>query len=68
VALNNGKAESVGIRNVPFFLYKAGIGLDVPDIGHVKLDIAYGGDFYAILEADSVGMEVTSENANEIII
>jgi proline racemase len=67
VAVKNGRAESVTIRNVPSFLYKADIELDVPDVGHVKLDIAYGGNFYAILEADSVGLEVTTENANEII-
>ena len=67
VAVKNGKAESVTIRNVPSFLYMADIALDVPDVGHVKLDIAYGGNFYAILEADSVGLEVTTENANEII-
>ena len=67
VIVKSGKAESVTIRNVPSFLYKADIELDVPDVGHVKLDIAYGGNFYAILEADSVGLEVTTENANEII-
>jgi proline racemase len=68
VAVMNGRAQSVTIRNVPSFLYKADIALDVPDVGHVKLDIAYGGNFYAILEADSVGLEVKTENANEIIV
>jgi proline racemase/trans-L-3-hydroxyproline dehydratase len=67
VAVKKGRAESVTIRNVASFLYKPDIELDVPDVGHVKLDIAYGGNFYAILEADSVGLEVTTENANEII-
>jgi proline racemase/trans-L-3-hydroxyproline dehydratase len=67
VAVKNGKAESVAIRNVPSFLYKADIELDVPGVAHVKLDIAYGGNFYAILEAGSVGMEVKTDNANEII-
>ena len=68
VAVENGRAKSVTIRNVPSFLYKADIELEVPDVGHVKLDIAYGGNFYAILEADSVGIEVTTENAHEIIL
>jgi proline racemase len=68
VAVKNGKAESVTIRNVPSFLYKADIELDVPDVGHVKLDIAYGGNFYGILEADNVGLEVKTENANELIV
>jgi proline racemase len=68
VAVKDGKAESVTIRNVPSFLYQADVELDVADLGRVKLDIAYGGNFYAILEADSVGLDVKTENANEIIL
>ena len=68
VTVKDGKAESVTIRNVPSFLYKADIELDVPEVGHVKLDIAYGGNFYAILEASSLGLEVKTERANEIIL
>ena len=67
MAVKDGKAESNAIRNVPSFLYKADIELDVPNVGHVRLDIAYGGNFYAILEADSVGLEVKTENANKLI-
>ncbi len=68
VAVKDGKAESVTIRNVPSFLYKADVELDVPGVGRLQVDIAYGGNFYAILEADSVGLEVKTENANEIIL
>ncbi|MBC7263186.1 MAG: proline racemase family protein [Chloroflexi bacterium] len=67
VAVKDGLAESVTIQNVPSFLYKPDVVVDVPDVGRVKVDIAYGGNFYAILPAESVGLEISPEHANEII-
>jgi len=67
VAVKDGKAESVTMRNVPSFLYMADVKVDVPDVGRVKVDIAYGGNFYAILEAESVGLEIRPERANKLI-
>jgi len=67
VAVKDGKAESVTMRNVPSFLYMADVKVDVPDVGRVKVDIAYGGNFYAILEAESVGLEVKPGHARKLI-
>ena len=67
VAVRDGVAESVTIRNVPSFLYKENLLVDVPDVGPVEVDIAYGGNFYGILPAESVGLEISPEHANEII-
>jgi proline racemase/trans-L-3-hydroxyproline dehydratase len=67
VAVKDGEAESVTIKNVPSFLYKTDVEVDVPDLGRVKVDIAYGGNFCAILPAKSVGLEVVPEQANELI-
>jgi len=66
VAVKGGVAESVTIQNVPSFLYKPDVEVDVPEVGWVRVDIAYGGNFYAILPAESVGLEITPEHANEI--
>jgi len=67
VAVRDGKAESVTIRNVPSFLYKRDAEVEVPDLGRVKVDIAYGGNFYAILPARAVGLVIAPEHAAEII-
>ena len=45
-----GKVTSVSIRNVPSFLAARGIRLDVPGLGPLEVDVAYGGNFYAIVE------------------
>jgi proline racemase len=67
VAVRDGQAESVTIQNVPSFLYKADVKVQVPNLGRVRLDIAYGGNFCAILPAESVGLEVLPERANDLI-
>ncbi len=42
--------EEVRITNVPSFLYAEGLEAEVPELGKVTLDIAYGGNFYAIVD------------------
>ncbi len=40
----------VRITNVPAYLAKTGIEIDVPDFGPLTLDVSYGGNYYAIIE------------------
>jgi 4-hydroxyproline epimerase len=42
--------KSVRIRNVASYLAASGVGIEVPGFGPLVLDIAYGGNFYAIIE------------------
>ncbi|PKR52886.1 4-hydroxyproline epimerase [Thalassospira marina] len=42
--------EKVRLTNVPSFLYKEGIEVDCPELGRLTVDVAYGGNFYAIVE------------------
>ena len=67
VSVENGKAKSVTFQNVPSFLYKADVEVEVPTLGTVRLDIGFGGAFYAILPADSAGLTLEPEYQTEII-
>jgi trans-L-3-hydroxyproline dehydratase len=49
--VDNGRARNVRFRNVPSFLYLRDEQIEVPGIGRVRFDIAYGGAFYAIVPA-----------------
>jgi 4-hydroxyproline epimerase len=40
----------VRITNVPSFLHSEGLEVDCPDLGTLKVDVAYGGNFYAIVD------------------
>lgn len=65
IAVENGKAKEVSFCNVPAFLLKR-VSVDVEGIG-IDADIAYGGNFYGIIDAKSVGLELIPENASKII-
>ncbi len=47
---NAGHVIDVRITNVPSFLYATGLEIDLPGLGPLKFDVAYGGNFYAIFE------------------
>ena len=44
------KVTSVTIRNVASYIAARGIRIDVPELGPLSVDVAYGGNFYAIIE------------------
>jgi 4-hydroxyproline epimerase len=44
------KVTSVTIRNVPSYIAARGVRIDVPELGPLSVDVAYGGNFYAIIE------------------
>jgi 4-hydroxyproline epimerase len=44
------KVTSVTIRNVASYIAARGVRIDVPELGPLTVDVAYGGNFYAIIE------------------
>ena len=67
VEVVNDAAKSVTFRNVPSFVFADDVEIDVPEMGKIKMDVAYGGNVYAILAADAIGTEICPENANKFI-
>jgi proline racemase len=65
--LNGGKVERVSFLNVPSFLLDRDLSVDVPGIGSVTYDMAFGGAFYAYVDADPLNLELTPENQQQII-
>lgn len=53
--------------NVPSFLYLRDKDVDVPGIGNVKFDIAYGGAFYAFCDAAELGLKLDAGDYNKLI-
>lgn len=47
---NGPKVTSIKITNVPAYLARTGIEIDVPDFGPLSVDVSYGGNYYAIVE------------------
>jgi len=62
----NGKAKSIEIQNVPSFADKLGVKLEVPGIGTLTVDTAYGGDSFVLVEAQSLGFEIVPDEARQL--
>ncbi len=67
VAVEAGAAKSVTIRNVASFAHALDASVEVPGIGRVPYDMAFGGNFYAIVDADALGVEFDRANGDEIM-
>jgi len=65
--IKNGNVESVYFHNVPSFVLTTDQIVDVQGIGKVKYDIAFGGVFYAFVNADELGIGMKAENFRELI-
>lgn len=67
VAVDDGRAMSVTIRNVASFVTALDCTVDVPGIGTVRYDMAFGGNFYAIVELSEIGVEYGRDNARALL-
>jgi proline racemase len=65
--IENGRVKKVKIRNVPSFLYRKDVEVNVPGLGWLTLDIAWGGNFYGILPAEAVGLTLEKSQAPKLI-
>jgi proline racemase len=65
---SNGHVERVSFLNVPSFLYAREVELDVPAYGHLTVDVAFGGAFYAFMPAARLGLSVTPEQTNQLAV
>ena len=64
--VKNGKVKEVSIVNVPAFLYKKDVQVQLPEIGTVKFDISFGGSFFAIINAKQLGLKVEPKNTAKL--
>jgi proline racemase len=67
VHVEGGAARSVTLTNVPSFLLERDATVKVGGFGEVGYDMAFGGNFYALLPAASVGLEVDPARSGELI-
>ena len=64
----DGKCERVELTNVPCFVDRLDAMLEVEGVGTVTADIAWGGMFYAIVDATKLGFAVTADEARELAV
>ena len=62
----SGKVKQVTFRNVPAFATHLDEQIEVPQLGTVTVDVAYGGMFYVIAEAAQFGLRLTPDEGSDI--
>lgn len=65
--LSAGLVIETSFQNVPSFVFLHDKRVDVPGIGVVEFDVAYGGAFYAFVKAESVGLTLEPEHSMRLI-
>ena len=59
--------EEVRLTNVPAFLHSEGLAVDCPGLGEIIVDVAYGGNFYAIVDAQERFSDIADYSAGQLI-
>ena len=62
-----GVIQAVTFRNVPSFVAAMDQTVEVPGLGQVRYDLAFGGAFYAYVSADDLGLTIEPSNAPRLI-
>ncbi len=65
-ACRDGKAESITFFNQPAFATHLDVPLDVPEVGELTVDIAYGGGFFVFIDAPALGFSIVPSEAREL--
>ncbi len=65
--IENGHVQSVAFHNVPSFVVALDETVEVPGLASVRYDLAFGGAYYAYVDAEQVGVTCTPENYRALI-
>ncbi|HEX3145545.1 MAG TPA: proline racemase family protein [Pyrinomonadaceae bacterium] len=65
--IEKGEVRAASFRNVPSFLYLSDQSVEVPGLGLVRFDVAYGGAFYAFVDAEPLGLSLTAADCARLI-
>jgi proline racemase/trans-L-3-hydroxyproline dehydratase len=66
VLVKDEKVKEVTITNVPSFLYKENLEIEIPELGKMKVDIAFGGSFFALVSAEQLDLDIIPANSSKI--
>ncbi len=67
VAVRDGRAEHVTLQNVPAYSHALDASVEVKGLGTVTYDLAYGGNFYAILPLEQLGIPFDRSEKDRIL-
>ena len=67
VHVANGRPTAVTIRNVASFLHRKDLEIEVPGHGTIQVDIAYGGNWFAMVSGEHLDHEIAMPHLTELL-
>lgn len=64
----NGKVTRVTVKNLPSFVDKCDATIEVEGLGTLRVDTAYGGDSFVIVDAADLGFNITADEARDLAV
>ena len=65
---SNGKVTKVTVKNVPAFVDRCDAHIEVAGIGSLRVDTAYGGDSFVIVDAADLGFKISADEARDMAV
>ncbi|CAE6795941.1 proline racemase family protein [Paraburkholderia sp. SEWSISQ10-3 4] len=62
----DGRCTGVSLDMVPSFVDRLDVPIETKEFGTIKVDIAFGGVFYALIDVEQVGLDLVPENARRL--
>lgn len=66
VKVENGRAVEVSILNVPAFLYKQDLNIELQGYGNIPFDISFGGSFFVLVDSEKIGIAIEQKNLSTL--
>lgn len=61
-----GKAERIYVQNLPSFAGERNCALQVPGLGEIRVDTAFGGDSFVVVDAQALGFDLVEHDAQKL--
>lgn len=65
--MEGGRVRDVTFTNVPAFLAQRDVRVSVPGWGEVTLDVAFGGNFFAVVAAEALGLQISPDDLPKLV-
>jgi len=66
IEINNSNIKCISFENVPAFLYCKDLEINVQGIGNISVDIGFGGNFFTLVDTDTINMNISRDNINKL--
>ena len=66
--VEGGRVTSVTFENAPAFVYRRDVTIEVPDLGEIVVDIAFGGNFFVMVRVEQTGLALIPANAHRLAV